>query len=68
VSRRDYFSDDDTDANRPLTLVPAPLTAAMIVRAMQAAISAYSIAVAPDASTKKRIVHLWKSFRIHPSP
>ena len=43
-----YFSELLTALKRPLRELPTPETAAMMVRLMPAAISAYSIAVAPD--------------------
>ena len=45
---RAYFSELLTALKRPLRELPTPETAAMMVRLMPAAISAYSIAVAPD--------------------
>ena len=47
-----YFSDVLIVANVVLSVVPRPLTAAMMARAMPAAIRPYSIAVAPDWSAK----------------
>ena len=50
---RFYLSDELIDENLLLSVVPRVLTAVMIARAMPAAISAYSIAVAPDSFFKK---------------
>ena len=44
----DYFSDVLIDVNLVLSLVPSPLITEMIASEMPAAISPYSIAVAPD--------------------
>ena len=43
-----YFSELLMDENIVLRLLPKPFTAAMIASEMPAAISPYSIAVAPD--------------------
>jgi hypothetical protein len=48
----DYFSEVLIESNLPFNVVPRPLTAAMIASEMPAAISPYSIAVAPDSSRK----------------
>jgi hypothetical protein len=48
----DYFSADETDVKVVLSLVPTPFTTVMMTTAMPAAISPYSIAVAPDSSPK----------------
>ena len=45
---RTYFSEELIDVNLSLRLVPRPFTTAIIASAMPAAISPYSIAVAPD--------------------
>ena len=45
---RSYFSEELIDVNLSLRLVPRPFTTAIIASAMPAAISPYSIAVAPD--------------------
>ena len=45
---RTYFSELLIDENLSLSEVPRPFTTAIIARAMPAAISPYSIAVAPD--------------------
>jgi hypothetical protein len=47
-----YFSEVLTLVKVPLSLVPTPLTAAMIASAMPVAISPYSMAVAPDSSAR----------------
>jgi hypothetical protein len=47
-----YFSEVLTELNTVFRLVPRPLTAAMIARAIPAAISPYSMAVAADSSAK----------------
>lgn len=47
-----YFKELLIDVNWVLRVVPSPLTAAMIARAMPAAISPYSIAVAPASSDR----------------
>jgi hypothetical protein len=43
-----YFSDELIAVNLVLSLVPSPLTTAMMASAMPAAIRPYSMAVAPD--------------------
>lgn len=48
-----YFSELFTSLKWPLTVLPMPLTAATMTMLMPTAISAYSIAVAPDSSRKK---------------
>src|SRR5690242_173381 len=48
----DYFRELLIESNLPLSWVPSPLTAAMMASAIPAAISPYSIAVAPDSSRK----------------
>jgi len=50
----DYFNELLIDVNMLLRLVPRPFTAAMIASEMPAAISPYSIAVAPVSSCQKR--------------
>jgi hypothetical protein len=52
---RFYFSDELIDVNLVFSLVPSPLTAAMMASEMPAAISPYSMAVAPLSSRRKRI-------------
>ena len=47
-----YFSEEFTELNTPLRLVPRPFTAAMIASEMPAAIRPYSIAVAPFSSCR----------------
>lgn len=49
---RTYFNELLIDVNLSLRLVPRPFTTAIIASAMPAAISPYSIAVAPDWSDK----------------
>ena len=50
----DYFSELLTDVNTPLRLVPRPFTAAMIAIEIPAAMSPYSMAVAPVSSRQSR--------------
>src|SRR5258705_12989332 len=47
-----YFSAVLTAVNRVLRVAPTPLTAVMITRLTPAAIRQYSIAVAPESSTR----------------
>jgi hypothetical protein len=47
-----YFSELLMSVNLVFRLVPRPLTTAMIASEMPAAISPYSMAVAPDSSAK----------------
>jgi hypothetical protein len=47
-----YFSDELTEVNIVLTLLPTPLTAVMITMLIPAAIRQYSIAVAPASSAR----------------
>jgi hypothetical protein len=47
-----YFSEVLIEVNLVLSLVPSPFTIAMIVGEMPAAISLYSMAVAPDPSAR----------------
>lgn len=47
---RRYFSESLIEVNLVFRLVPRPLTTAMIASEMPAAISPYSMAVAPDSS------------------
>src|SRR5258708_11301169 len=49
-----YFSDELTEVNTVFRLVPSPLTAAMIARAMPAAMRPYSMAVAARSSRRKQ--------------
>src|SRR6202023_1878582 len=49
-----YFSEVLIEENWVFSLVPRPLTTAMIASEMPAAIRPYSIAVAPDSSFTKR--------------
>ena len=51
---RDQRRLADTLLNVDLRLLLTPFTEAMIASAIQAAISPYSMAVAPDSSRKKR--------------
>ena len=50
---RGYFNDEFTEVKVPLRVVPMPLTAAMITKAIPVAIRQYSMAVAPDWSLQK---------------
>ena len=60
---RDYFRPVEIEVNLVLSLEPSPFTAAMMASAMPAAISPYSMAVAPDSSPRNRrmvvIGRLW---------
>jgi len=57
-----YFSELLIAVYLVLSLVPIPFTTEMIASAMPAAISPYSIAVAPDSSARKlRIVFIWSA-------
>ena len=47
-----YFNWVEIELKLAVSAVPTPFTAAMIASAMPAAISPYSIAVAPDSSDK----------------
>ena len=47
-----YFNELLIEVNLSLRLVPRPLTAAIMANEIPAAISPYSIAVAPDSSDK----------------
>ena len=49
-----YFKELSIDVNKPARLVPRPFTAAMITIEIPAAMSPYSIAVAPLSSRQKR--------------
>lgn len=49
---RDYFNEELIEVNLVLSLVPRPLTTAMIARLMPAAIRPYSMAVAPVSSAR----------------
>jgi hypothetical protein len=49
---RRYFNDVLIEVNLVLSLVPSPFTTAMIARAMPAAISPYSMAVAQFSSAR----------------
>ena len=60
---RRYFSDEFTEVKLPFRVVPMPLTAAMITKAIPLAIRQYSMAVAPDWS----LMNLEKSGRIQNS-
>jgi hypothetical protein len=52
IAKTSYFSEVLTEVNTVFRLLPRPFTAAMMASAMPAAISPYSIAVAPDSSEK----------------
>ena len=52
VRCNDYFSELLIDVNLELSLLPIPLTMEMITSEIPAAISPYSIAVAPDSSAR----------------
>ena len=54
----DYFNEVLTEVMTELIPVPMPFTAAMIAIAIPAAISPYSMAVAPDSSFTKRVTNL----------
>ena len=56
-----YFRELLIDENMPLRFVPKPLTAAMIARAIPAAIKPYSIAVAPELSDRNLRKHRFKA-------
>jgi hypothetical protein len=56
---RDYLSWVEMLVNVVVRLVPSALTAAMIATEMPAAISPYSIAVAPLSSFKKRRISVF---------
>jgi hypothetical protein len=49
-----HFNESLIVENFVLSVEPRPFTAAMMARLIPAAINAYSIAVAPDCSSKKR--------------
>ena len=53
-----YFSDVLIVPKFVFSLVPTPWTAAMIAMAIPAAISPYSMAVAPDSSLRNRLIML----------
>jgi hypothetical protein len=48
----DYFNELLIEVNFVLSLVPSPFTVAMMGSAIPAAISPYSMAVAPDSSER----------------
>ena len=50
-----YFRALETDANVPLRLLPVPFTAAMMATAIPDAMRPYSMAVAPDSSSRKAV-------------
>src|SRR3982074_1328139 len=54
-----YFSEVLIEENWVFSLVPRPLTTAMIASEMPAAIRPYSIAVAPDSSFTKRAMRFF---------
>ena len=53
--RLNYFSEVETLVNRPLTPEPRLVTVAAIATATPEAIMAYSMAVAPRSSRRKRV-------------
>jgi hypothetical protein len=53
--RERYYTAVDIAENVALSLVPIPLMTEMMATAMPAAISPYSMAVAPDSSRKNRV-------------
>jgi hypothetical protein len=55
VSPAAYFSDELISLNLVFRLVPRPFTTAMMANEIPAAISPYSIAVAPDSSDQKAL-------------
>jgi hypothetical protein len=62
LKRRSYFSEVLIELNLVLSLVPRPFTDAMIAMEMPAAISPYSMAVAPVSSRKNLISKLMIRF------
>ena len=52
ADRVDYFNADETEVNVVLSLEPRPFVTVMMATAMPAAISPYSMAVAPDSSRR----------------
>jgi len=56
---QNYFSEEFTEVNLVLSLVPRPLMTAMIARLMPAAISPYSMAVAPVSSARNARMSLF---------
>jgi hypothetical protein len=59
-----YFNELLIEVNLVLSLVPSPFTVAIIARAIPAAISAYSMAVAADSSARnRRTVFIWRLCR-----
>jgi hypothetical protein len=57
--RRRYFNELLIDVNFVLSLVPRPFTTAMIASAIPAAISPYSMAVAPVSSARNLGLFSW---------
>jgi hypothetical protein len=53
-----YFSEELIEVNLAFRFVPSPLTATMIAMEIPAAMSPYSMAVAPLSSLKKRAIRL----------
>ena len=56
-----YFSELLIEVNLSFRVVPRPLTTAIIASAMPAAISPYSMAVAPDSLDKNLVKWRFKS-------
>jgi len=56
-----YFREVLIDVNLVLSVVPRPLTTAMMASEMPAAIRPYSMAVAPDSSFRKRFARCFKA-------
>jgi hypothetical protein len=56
-----YLSDELIAENFELSAVPSEFTAAMIASEMPAAIRPYSMAVAPDSSSRKRVAKFFIS-------
>src|SRR5580693_2471332 len=54
-----YFSEELIEVNLVFRLEPRPLTTAMIASEMPAAISPYSMAVAPDSFFTKRAIRFF---------
>jgi hypothetical protein len=69
-SRNDgYFSDELIDVNLPFKVEPSPFTAAMMAKAIPAAIKPYSIAVAPLSFFKNRVIScIKKTPRLNGAP
>ena len=56
AAERNYFRELLTDVNMVLRFVPSPFTATMMAIEMPAAISPYSMAVAPEVSERNSII------------